>query len=143
MSAPFELGALLRAKLTLFVLPVLVEGLAVGFFLSWRFGLSLGQVRFTLNAIVLMVVGTLVMFVWGSAWDEDLSQAVEGAMQTVLQEEAPITPRRMWLLNLGIVFFVGMLLLLWKYPPMLALTALVLLDVGIVVGMWRFGCTRL
>lgn len=140
LSTPFELGALLRAKLTLFVLPVLVEGLAVGLFLSWRFGLSLVQAGIALIAIVLMVVGTLVVFVWGSAWDEGLSQAVEGAMQTRFHEEAPITPRRMWLLNLGMLIFVGMLLVLWKLPAMLALTAFVLLDVGIVAGMWRFGC---
>src|SRR5713101_8179409 len=98
---------------------------------------------FALVAMVLMVVGTLVVFVWGSAWDENLGQTVEGAMQTMLQEEAPMTPRRMWLLNLGVVSFVGMLLLLWKLPAVLGLVAVVLFDAGIIVGMWRFSCGRL
>ncbi len=143
LSAPLDLSRLLWAKLALFVLPVLVEALAVGLLLAWRFGLTLGQAMFALFAMVLMVVGTLVVFVWGSAWDEDLGQTVEGAMQTMLQEEAPMTPRRMWLLNLGVVSFVGMLLLLWKLPAVLGLVAVVLFDAGIIAGMWRFSCGRL
>ncbi len=47
------------------------------------------------------------------------------------------------LINLGMMYFAGMLLLIWKLPAMLALVILVLLDIGIIVGMWLFGCARL
>lgn len=143
LSAPFALAELLRAKLFLFVLPILIQGLAVALFLAWRFALTLGQAGFALAATALLVVGTLTMFVWGSVWDEDVSLVVEGATQTILQEETPITPRRMWLLTLGLASFVGMVLLLWKYPPILALTALVVLDAALIAGMWHVGRTQL
>lgn len=143
LSAPFALWELLRAKLLLFALPILIQGLAVALFLAWRFALTPGQAGFALVAMALMVVGTLTLFVWGSAWDEDLSLVVEGATQTILQEETPITPRRMWLLNLGLASFAGMVLLLWKFPPILALTALVVLDAAIIAGMWHVGRAQL
>lgn len=143
LSAPFALAELLRAKLFLFVLPILIQGLALALFLAWRFALTLGQAGFALAATALLVVGTLTLFVWGSAWDEDVSLVVEGATQTILQEETPITPRRMSLLTLGLASFVGMVLLLWKYPPILALTALVVLDGAIIAGMWHVGCAQL
>lgn len=143
LSAPFALSELLRAKLLLFALPILILGLAVALFLAWHFALTPGQAAFALVAMALMVVGTLTLFVWGSAWDEDLSLVVEGATQTILQEETPITPRRMWLLNLGLASFAVMILLLWKSPPVLALTALVVLDAAIIAGMWHVSRAQL
>ena len=134
---------MLRSKLLLFVLPILIQGLVVALFLTLRFGLTPGQAGFALVAMALMIVGTLTLFVWGSAWDEDLSLVVEGMTQTMLQEETPITPRRMWLLNLDLVTFAAMVLLLWKFPPVLALTALAILDVGIVMNMWHFSRVQL
>lgn len=98
---------------------------------------------FALVVTALLVAGTLPLFVWGSAWDEDLSLVVEGATQTILQEETPITPRRMWLLTLGSASFAGMVLLLWKFPPELALTALVVFDAAITAGMWHVGRAQL
>jgi hypothetical protein len=143
LSAPLAFSDLLRAKLLLFVLPILTQALVLALFLAWRFALTPGQVGFALLAAALLVVGTLPLFVWGSAWDEDLGLVVEGATQTILQEETPITPRRMWLLTLGLASFAGMVLLLWKFPPVLALIALVVLDATITVGMWHIGRAQL
>lgn len=143
LSAPFTLSRLLWAKLILFLLPTLIFGLMIGLFLTWQLGLTPGQAGFALSVVALLIAGTLVVLVWGSAWDEDLSLTVEGAMQTILQEETPITPRRMLLLNLGVGFFVGMFLLLWKLPPLLALLALVLLDGSALALMWRFSRAHL
>lgn len=143
LSAPLDFANVLRSKLLLFVLPILIQGLAVALFLAWRFALASGQTGFALVAMALMIVGTLTLFVWGSAWDEDLSLVVEGMTQTMLQEETPITPRRMWLLNLGLVTFAAMVLLLWKFPPVLALTALAILDAAIVLSMWHFSHVQL
>ena len=143
LSAPLALSDLLRAKLLLFVLPILIQGLTLALFLAWRFALTPGQAGFALVATALLVVSTLPLFVWGSAWDEDLSLVVEGTTQTLLQEETPITPRRMWLLTLGLACFAGMVLLLWKFPPVLALTALVVLDAAITAGMWHVGRAQL
>jgi hypothetical protein len=143
LTAPVKWASFLRAKLLLFTLPILIEGIAIGLFLDWHFELSPAQSAFALAEIILIVVGILAVFVLGSAWDEDLNQAVEGAMQTLLQEEVLIAPRRIWLFNLGIATFLGMLLLLWKLPPMLSQAALVLLDTTILAIMWQFGLAQL
>jgi hypothetical protein len=143
LTAPIKMASFLRAKLLLFTLPTLIEGVVIGLFLAWRLELSLAQSASTLAEIILIVVGTLAVFVLGSAWDEDLSQAVEGTMQAFLQEEVPITPRRIWLFYLGIASFLGMLLLLWKLPTLLALVALILLDTTILAILWQFSLTRL
>lgn len=143
LSAPLALSDLLRAKLLLFILPILIQGLALALFLAWRIALTLGQAGFVLGTTVLLVAGTLPLLVWGSAWDEDVSLVVEGATQTVLQEETPITPRRMQLLTLSLACFAGMVLLLWKFPPVPALTTLVVLDAVITACMWRVGRAQL
>lgn len=54
-----------------------------------------------------------------------------------MQEELPITPRRLQLLGLTLLLFSLMLFLAWKLPLLLALPALALLDGAIILLMWR------
>ena len=120
----------------------------------WRMHLTLlrNAVRYDTRMRVALAVGlafSVVIGLWSAGqlslhlhqWH--LSLVVEGMTQTMLQEETPIPPRRMWLLNLGLVTFAAMVLLLWKFLPVLALTALAVLDVGIVVVMWHFSRVQL
>ena len=126
LAAPFNLAGILRARLAVFLLPVLVEGLAIDLVLGWRLGLT--EMGFAALAVILVIVACTALSVWGSIWDEDLSLAVEGTMQMLLQEEAAITPRRLALVNLSLLLFAALLLVIYKLPPIPALIVLMLLD---------------
>lgn len=139
LTAPFTLARILRAKLTLFLLPVLIEGIAIGLLFCWQLRLMPAQVAPIMVAIVLMVVGCTALLVWGSVWDEDLNVVVEGALAAFMQEEAPVMPRRMALSNGCVLLFAVMCLLLWKLPVGAALATLALLDIVVLFGMWRLG----
>jgi hypothetical protein len=143
LTAPFDLLSILRAKLALFLLPVLFEELIIALFLSWRFGLALSQVGFVVAAAALIVIGCTTLLVLGSVWDLDLNLAIEGAVEAILQEEAPVSPRRMALFNLCLLLFVAMFLLLWKLPPVPALVTLIALDLALVIGMQHLSCKHL
>lgn len=143
LVAPFSLAEILRAKLMVFLLPVLLEGLTIGLFLSWRLGLTLSSMSFATMAIILVILGCTALPVWGSVWDEDLNLMVEGAMQTLMQEEAAITRKRLALLNLSMVLLAASFLLIWKLPALFALLTLILLDGVVLMTMWYFGRTQL
>jgi hypothetical protein len=143
LTAPFTFARIMRAKLTLFLLPVLIEGMTIGLFFCWQLHLMPAQVAPVMIAIVLMGVGCTALLVWGSAWDGDLDFVVEGALATFMQEEAPVTPRRMALSNGCVLLFAVMCLLLWKLPIGAALAMLALLDIAMLVGMWRLGLSQM
>ena len=143
LTASFSQFQLLRSRLTLFLLPTLLEGLLIGCFLAWRLGLSINQTDFVIASIMLMITGIITFSIWGSTWDEDLAIAVEGVMETLMQEEAPATPKRMWLLNMGVGLLAGMFLLVWKLPPLWAIASLVVLNGSIMLGMRQFGYIQL
>ncbi|MFQ5594153.1 MAG: hypothetical protein ACE5HA_08385 [Anaerolineae bacterium] len=143
LTAPFEMGEILRAKLALFLVPILLMGLTITLLLGRGTGLTGNELGFSVIAVVLILIGDTALIVLGSAWDEDLDLALEGAMQTLLHEEAPITVRRLWLLNLSLLLLVVGLTLVWKLPAVLALPALVLLDGVVLVVAWRFSNTYL
>lgn len=143
LTAPFSRSHLLRARLTLFLPPALLEGSLIGYFLAWRLELPINQTAFVIGTIMLMITGILTFSVWGSTWDEDLNIAAEGLMETLMQEEAPVTPKRMWLLNLGVGLLTAMFLLVWKLPPIWSIVSLVVLDGGVVMGMRQFGYMQL
>lgn len=138
LVSPLDLVALLRAKLAVFLLPVIVEGVVFTAILGWLLGLPWEILLFALAAIVLIDIGVAGLMVWGSAWDENLNLAAEGGFQMALQEQIPSTPRRIWLINLTILWLVLALFMIWRLPALLALPALLLLDVGVLVLAWRF-----
>lgn len=143
LTAPFDLLSILRAKLALFLLPVLAEGSAVALFLSWRLGLTLSHVCFVIVAAALIVIGCTTLPVLGSVWDLDLNLVVEGATEAILQEEAPVSPRRMALFNLCLLLFGAMFLLLWKLPAVAVLAGLIALDLALIIGMQSLSCKHL
>lgn len=143
LTAPYTFAHILRAKLAVLLLPILGEGLAAGIFLSWKLGLTLVQLGYVIVAIALMIISCITILVLGSIWDEDLNLTVEGVMQTLLQEEVPMTPRRMALFNLCLFCFALMFLVLWKLPLLVALLVLAVFTVFLVMGMGRFSCVYL
>lgn len=138
LITPLKLAQIIGAKLVLFLLPVLIEGLFVALFLNWLVKLSPSQLSFVLIAVSCIITASITLPVLGSVWDEDLNATVEGRVQTLLQEETPISPKRMGLLNLSVLLFVGMLLVAWKVQVIIALASLTGIVVVIFVGMWRF-----
>ena len=90
-----------------------------------------------------LLVGYTACIVWGSVFDLDINQVAEGAMQSLMQEELPVTPRRLQLLGISFLLLAGMILLILKLPVVLSILALVLLDGAICVGLWRVGVVRL
>lgn len=143
MVAPFDISRLLRLRLLQFLLVSVSIGLIASLVCSWQLHLTLGQLIVVIGVMVLLVTATLMVMVCGSAWDEDINLAVEGALQTIMQEEGPMTPKRMGVFNLGIAVFVGMVIVLWKEQMAMVLPVMMVVDVGLVFGMWRLGCMGL
>lgn len=140
ITAPLTLARFLRAKLLLFVLPVCIEGVLIGLYLCWRLSLSGSQRLLVIATVALIIVITLSWLVSGSAWDEDINLVVEGPAQALLQEEMPISPRRIWLLNSCVVLYGLLSIVVWKIPLLLVIPFLALLTVAIVLGMgyWSY-----
>ncbi len=138
LIAPLKLSQIIRAKLVLFILPLLIEGSLITLFLSWQVRLSLGQLWFVLSAVSCVIAASIALPVLGSAWDEDLEVTVEGRVQAILQEEAPVSPKRIGLLNITVMLSIGMMLLLWKMSAIFALASLAGIVVVVLIGMWRF-----
>ncbi len=139
LSAPFSSRQILRAKLTLFLLPVLCEGVTMGLYLCWRFSLSPAQIGLVVVTLSEIILGGTSLLVLGSAWDMDLNLSVEGMRETLLVEEGPFTPRKMVLFNACLLFLASATLLLWRLPLPVVAGLLGVLDIGIVTGMLRFG----
>ncbi len=143
LLAPFNMAAFLRARLVSFLLPVLSIGLAVCLVLSWWQRLSLYEAGLAALLMALLLIGYTLFIVWGSAFDLDSNQVAEGAMQSLMLEELPVTPRRMQLLGLSMPLLAGMVLLVLKLPVVLAIFALGLLDGVVCIGLGRFALVHL
>jgi len=139
LTAPTDLPGILRAKLAVFLTPLLAEGLLLSLALGLWLQVSPGDLLYVVMLVALIIVVPTTVLIWGSAWDEDLNLPVEGGMAALIHEQIPATPRRIWLINLGILLFAAMLLLAWKLPAPLALPALALLDAAVMTGAWQFG----
>lgn len=135
LTAPLTFRQILCAKLLLFLLPLLIEGLVGSFLLGMWFSLRMGQVGFASAATMLIIIGMMTLLVLGSSLDLDLNLSIEDSMQSFLQEEGPFSPRRMGLFSLSLLCFAAMLFLLWRLPALPALLALSVLDGAIVIGM--------
>lgn len=135
LTAPFTYAVLLRAKLYLYLIPVLCEGLLIDLMLGWRYGLTISALAFTLLLVALAMIGCISIAVLGSVWDENLELAVEGSMQILMQEEAAITPKRLLLFNLSGLFYLLSFWLAWKLPPLLAIALLFLLNVVLLTAL--------
>ena len=143
LITPLKLATILRARLIVFLLPTLITSLGISLALGLRVGLPFGEQGFASITVLLIITGCTTLPVWGSVWDENLNLVIEGTIQMMMQEEAAITPKRIGLLNVSLLLFVSSLLLVWKFPPLLALSALMLLDGITFIVMHHFGHTQL
>ncbi len=132
LAAPPGIATYLRARLVVFLIPMLSIGLIMGIVFAWWTGLTASETALVMLTVALVLIGYTTFIVWGSAWDEDLSLTAEGMMQLLLQEELPFTPRRLQLLGMSLLLIAAMFLLVWKFPGLPSMAALALLD-GIVI----------
>lgn len=143
LTAPISAATFLRAKLIVLLVPMLIGGLIVTSVLSWWADLSLPAYLSALALVGLLITSCTAIFVYGSTWDADLGMEVEGAIQSLVLEEAPITPRRIMLVNLSLVLAAVQLFLLWLLPAGAAILALAMTDGVLLVVLQRFGAAQL
>ena len=143
LLVPFNIATYLRARLVVFLLSILSIGLVVSILLAWELHLSFFDGAIATLLMALLLVGYTTCIVWGSTFDLDINQVAEGAMQHLMLEELPVTPRRLQLLGLSILLLAGMILLVLKLPLVLAIFALLLLDGAVYVGLRRYSLVRL
>lgn len=135
LVAPRTLSRFLRAKLLLFAIPPCIEGIVIGCILAWRLNLPIGQSLLAIVLVALIVMATVSWLVLGSAWDEDINLAVEGPAQALVQEEMPISPRRLWLVNGCVLLYILLSTAVWKLPLLLTPLVFIPLNAMIIVGM--------
>ena len=143
LLAPISMVSFLRARLVSFLLPALSIGLVVWLILSLWLRLSFYDAGLAVVVIALLLIGYTFFIVLGSAFDLDSDQVAEGAMQTLMLEELPVTPRRLQLLGLSLLFLTGMVLLVIKLPAALTIVALGLLDGVVCIGLGQACLARI
>lgn len=143
LTAPISGAAFLRAKLIVLLIPMLFGGLLVISVLSWWANLSPPMYISALALAGLIITGSTMLFVYGSTWDADLGMEVEGAIQALVLEEAPITPRRIMIVNLSLVLVALQLFLVWTLSTIVAIVVLTLIDSILLVALRRFGDAQL
>jgi hypothetical protein len=143
LAAPPGIAAYLRARLVVFLIPMLSIGLALSLVFAWWTGLTAFETVLATLTIALVLIGYTTFIVWGSAWDEDLSLTAEGMMQVLMQEELPVTPRRLQLLGMSLLLIAAMFLLVWKLPGLPSMSALALVDGTVLAAGWRLSNAHL
>ncbi len=143
LALPAGLPVFLRARLLSFLLPAWFCGLCLTLLLGLWISLSWQALLLALALVALLLTGYVAFTVLGSALDENLSSAIEDSVQALMQEEMPITPRRLQLLGLTVLVSGSLLVLVWKLPLLLALPVLALLDGAILLLMWRLSLASL
>ena len=139
LTAPLPPTQWLHAKLLVQLIPsLLVAALASCALGAWS-GLHLAAWAFVLAVVGCVVSGACALFVYGSTWDADLTTEVEGAIQSLVLEEAPITPRRIALAMLALMAVALQLLVLWLLPPLGSLLLLALCNGLLLVLLPYFG----
>ncbi|HZS78797.1 MAG TPA: hypothetical protein VFA41_19460 [Ktedonobacteraceae bacterium] len=138
LLAPFDMRAYLCARIFVFLLPAIAIGAFSGLFFSLETGLTFVQILLALVLIVLALTGFTAFIVLASISDEDLNMVTEGMMQALMQEEMPLTPRRLQLLSLSIGLLALLFFMIWKLPFALALPGLALLAVLLLALAWRY-----
>ena len=143
LAAPPGIAAYLRARLVVFLIPMLSIGLALSLVFAWWTGLTAFETVLAVLTVALVLIGYTTFIVWDSAWDEDLSLTAEGMMQVLMQEELPFTPRRLQLLGMSLLLIAAMFLLVWKLPGLLSITGLALVDGTVLMLGWRLSYVHL
>lgn len=137
--APATWRDLLIAKLTVFLPPLMLQGVVMVAVIGIWTGMSGMDVATALVLAILAIAGPVIFLVWASASDVRLDVALESGMATTLHEHMPHTPRRLWLLNGTTLILGGMILAVWWLPLPGAVLLLGTIDVVIALAGWAAG----
>ncbi|MCA9954109.1 MAG: hypothetical protein KC434_05280, partial [Anaerolineales bacterium] len=107
LVAPIKLRTIRNDRLFIYLFPALAGAFGLAGILAWQMKLTLNELGRVTAVIILFLLLTQLIYVWGSSWDLDLNLAVEGFIQTLLVEEAPINPKRLLLVACGLIAVVG------------------------------------
>lgn len=116
ITAPLSLARLLRAKWISSVAPLILVAGALGVALTLWLGAGVRAAASVALDAVILLVAPLSLVVWGSVLELRLRHHVEGAIETLTNEEAPATPLRLMLVNLGALLLILLLALHWRAP---------------------------
>lgn len=137
LTAPLRTGNLLRAKLLAVLPPVMLIGWLAVIAMAAGTTASTAELILAVGTTTFFLIGVTGFVVWAGAGDVDLSALPNGNAEALLQEELPVTPRRLQLLGLSFVILAAGIGLLWWLPPVQVLAV-----AGIVCGVllwigWR------
>lgn len=139
LASPLDLGALLRHRVAVCVLPLAIEALLVACVVGLQLGLRGAELMHALALAPVAVVVAGNLLVCGSAWDLDLRLVVEGAMPVLLHEHAPVGPIRVLLLGASAALLAVSGLVVWLVPAPASFVALLALHAGVVAVSWQLG----
>lgn len=134
--APATHSDLLAAKLAVFLLPLLVQGVGMVALIGWWIGLARTELVIAMTLAVLLATGPVTFIVLGSALDLRLDVPLESGMPTTMHEHAPHTPQRLWLLNISAVIVGLMAFVVWRVPAAGAVPILIAIDALVVMVTW-------
>lgn len=127
LTAPLRMDNLLRAKLVAVLLPVMLIGWIALAAMAAGMSMSTAELLLALGTTTLFLIGVTGFVVWAGVADVDLNVLPHGTAEMIVQEELPITPRRLQLLGAGFAVLAVAIALLWWLPlgQVLALAGLV------------------
>ena len=128
LVAPLKTAVILRGRLLIYLLPALAAAFCLAGILAWQTNLRFNELASVMAAIVLFLLLTQIIYVWGSSWDLDIDMPVEGFIQTLLIEEAPINQKRLLLVIMGLIVFAGVCWLLLRFQLTTVIFLLLLLN---------------
>lgn len=136
LVAPVTGADLLKAKLAVFLAPLLLQGVATVLMIGWWTGLAGTELVVALTFTVLLVAGPVTFIVLGSAFDLRLDVPLESGLPTTIHEHVPHTPQRLWLLNISVVIVGLMGFVAWRVPAVGAVAILAAIDILVATVTW-------
>ncbi|MEZ4641008.1 MAG: hypothetical protein R2856_39635 [Caldilineaceae bacterium] len=137
LTAPLRIESLLRAKLATVLLPVMLIGWGALAIMAAGMGVSAAELVLALGTTTLFLLGVTGFVVWAGVADVDLNAMPHGAADMLVQEELPVTPRRLQLLGAGFAVLAVGVALLWWLPLAQVLALAGLLCGGLLWLGWR------
>jgi hypothetical protein len=137
LTAPLRTGKLLRAKLLAVLPPVMIISWLAVFAMTAGTGTSTADLILAAGTTTLFLIGVTGFVVWAGVADVDLNALPSGTADLLLQEELPITPRRLQLLGVSLVVLAVAIGLLWWLPLGQVLAVAGILCGGLLWIGWR------
>ena len=128
LVTPLNLRTIRNGRLLIYLLPATSGAAVLAGSLAWQMDPTFVEFGAVMAVIILSLLVIQVIYVWGSSWDLDLDLPVEGFIQTLLIEEAPINQKRLLLVAGGLIVFLGICWSLLQFDLTTVILLLLLLN---------------